>query len=489
MFATVTEVSAFVLMVELFVIAIVAVAVWSAHTGVRTPLVVRRQRLRRNRDLSAPEFAIAAYRDPATVLCAVVIELLDAGEATVVSDEPLLLDPAERRPLEPYQQQILQAYQDPDLNRRGPVLVAALEALCDDLTGKLEGYSVGLTVRYGESRATREFFAFRPPPYAGAPQGASAPDLAFAVAAQGFWTWADEQAARWKTLKQYPAHRALLQEWRVDGDRMDRVRSLRTLRQDVIRLDDLVAYLDQHGDGQYVKWSELPNMMRESLTGQCARHPDTGARYLCRHCNKAYCPACFDGLHSCCLDCLYPHHDPKQSGGRSLAPSFFDANPSGYLVSVAPRLLTCGFRPALDSRFPAYARLGRQCDALFVRQIGEAVQLLCFKSVPAVDKSEVQRCLEQMLATINSIPGRSQLGRPSARPCGVLALLTSAPVDAPTIKATLRLRAGHLVSGIVARPWIVDTLGKQVHPIDYLDAWGESVSAPIVAVLEAGLEG
>ena len=84
------ELIVFPSMLLMFVLAVAALALWTMHSTRRTPLSPPREGLRVYRDLSPAEYALATYHDPATVLTAAVIDLLQSGKATVRGFEPFL---------------------------------------------------------------------------------------------------------------------------------------------------------------------------------------------------------------------------------------------------------------------------------------------------------------------------------------------------------------------------------------------------------------
>lgn len=78
-------------MLVLLMPAVAVLVAWTVHSGHRSPVSPKRQRLRTYRELSPTEFAVAAHRDPATVLIAAVIDLVQSGKAVVAIFAPLAL--------------------------------------------------------------------------------------------------------------------------------------------------------------------------------------------------------------------------------------------------------------------------------------------------------------------------------------------------------------------------------------------------------------
>ena len=104
------ELIVFPSMLLMFVLAVAALALWTMHSTRRTSLSPPREGLRVYRGLSPAEYALAAYHDPATVLTAAVIDLVQSGKATVAGFDPLMLAPGRRPSLDSHEQQIVAAF-------------------------------------------------------------------------------------------------------------------------------------------------------------------------------------------------------------------------------------------------------------------------------------------------------------------------------------------------------------------------------------------
>ena len=477
---TLLELIVFPSMLLVFVLAVAALALWTMHSTRHSPLSPQREGLRVYRDLSPAEYALAAYRDPATVLTAAVIDLLQSGKATVTGLDPLVLGPGRRPSTDSHEQQIVAAFGMADLDERGQRLLATLEDLCDALSDRMRGHSVGLTLRHFRKRSRRVLGRAThalPPAYK--PEAIDT-DLPWLAAAEGVWLWVR------KLETQVPPDPDSAREMLAQGESLDpntcgQILSVLTfLCRETIRLEDVIRYLEQHGDGQYLKGKEISRMARQGLSAPCPAHPEQRAVHLCRLCRQPVCSPCFDALHRCCGACAFPHVR-LEAGDILTQPSLSDCTLHDYTRRIIPGLVKLDFKPAVGSRYPAYVGFAEKCDAVFANTFGGSVDLICVGMLDAFAHREIEPFLERMYHVLARFP-RPRRG---SIPFGVLVLLASTPMAEWEIRDIMALRGGSRHGGITARPWVVELSAGKVHSHTHLDGMGEFTSRDLVAVLEA----
>ena len=480
------ELIVFPSLLVLFALTVALLAVWTIHRGHRSPVSPKRQWLRTYRELSPMEFAVAAHRDPATALVAAVIDLVQSGKAAVTGFSPLRLERGPRPIVDAREQRVVDAFGIDDLDARGEQLLAALEDTCEALSQRMEGYSVGFTLRHYKQRCRRVLSMATHRVGATFTPQAIDRALPWLVAADGAWQWADDLAEHMKPDTE-SAKQMLLQGAGLDADTCGQVLGvLLLLRPEVIRLEDLVDYLTRHGDHPYLKGREIDRTMREGVLTSCSAHPDERASRLCRLCLQPVCSACFSNMHGCCAACAFPHVRVGADRGPELAPEFFAASLPDYVKRIAPGLLALDFKPAVDSRYPAYVDLAGECDAIFTNAVGATVDLLCVAALDAFADRDIEPFLERIYRVVAAFPCLRRRGG-FLLPSGVLVLLAATPVPEERVKDLMKKSAGLVHGGIVVRPWIVDLGARQVHARAHLDGPGELSSRDVVAVLEAAL--
>ena len=255
------------------------------------------------------------------------------------------------------------------------------------------------------------------------------------------------------------------------------------LSRETIRLEDVIRYLDRHGDGQYLKGKEISRMARQGLSTPCPDHPEQRGMHFCRLCRRPVCSTCFDRLHRCCGTCAFPHVR-LEARDTVIQPSLSNRTLHEYTKRVIPELVKLDFKPAVDSRYPAYVRFAEKCDAVFANTFGGSVDLICVGMLAAFAHSEIEPFLERMYHVLARFP-RSRSG---SIPFGVLVLLTSHSLAEWEINEIMDLRGGSHHAGITARPWVVELSSGKVHSHPHLDGMGEFPSRDLAAALEAAVD-
>jgi len=459
------EVLCFALALGVFVAVVSTFAFAARFLGYRSPLHPSRRGFRIHRGLSPAEYALAAFRDPSTVLTAATLDMILSGDARLKSISPFDLKPTSGPPRAANAQALHDALQQTDAHVRARSALGALEQMCGRLDAVLQGASLRLTLHHHARLSRRALSHFR--------RNREGVKLAWMVTAEDAWE-----------------RLGIMQDQRIDAERRQALELVMAIRKNVITLNDVAAYIARHGEGRYLRWSELNKAVRSGLRGRCTRHPQVEGQHICRYCHNVFCRSCYDGVHRCCVVCLYPYVRLETRESPHVVDGYYETDVPSGVKRVAAGLVREGFMPLLGSRVPEYAELNSAFHGVFLRLRLGGAQVVCAKYVEPLEGEGVHEDLTKIVDVLIECTRRYDYQSTAAyravplATCGVLLLLSRHVGDERGAQRLLRLNVRAGDSGIAARVWVADLDYGKVYASRFFDSQWESDSRPLVAALE-----